>query len=122
MKIAYPQDKFEVLVINDGSSDKTGEVTHKMLSQYPNLRILDIDKEESGHGKSAALNKGFTYLTETSQFRDNPNWIVGVFDSDGMPDENMLRKTSYRFNDPRVGAVQVLVRISNSKTSVLTML
>ncbi len=122
MKIDYPKDKFEVLVINDGSSDGTGVVAHKLRSQYSNLKVLDIDKEESGQGKSAALNRGFDYLTETSQFREEPNWIIGVLDSDGLADEKILSKTSFRFNDSKVGAVQVLVRISNSKTSVLTML
>ncbi len=122
MNMAYPPTKFEIIVINDGSTDQTGTAINRMLAKHPNLKVLDIEPEESGRGKSAALNKGFTHLQQTSKFKDNPNWIIGVFDADGIPDKNILKKTSHRFNDPKIGAVQVLVRISNSKSSILAML
>jgi 1,2-diacylglycerol 3-beta-glucosyltransferase len=122
MDVNYPTDMFEALVINDYSTDQTSVLAEKMIKQYPNLRILHISQKESGRGKSAVLNKGFTYLQRISKFKDNPNWIIGVCDADGIPDEDILKKASHCFNDLKIGAVQVLVRISNSKSSILTML
>jgi 1,2-diacylglycerol 3-beta-glucosyltransferase len=122
MKIQYPTQKLEILAINDGSTDKTGIILEKLALQHPNLRILQVPHRESGQGKSAALNKGFAYLTATSQFRKNPDWIIGVIDADGQVDPNILSKASYSFQDPKTGAVQVLVRISNVKQSILARL
>lgn len=51
----YP--KFEVLVINDNSSDKTVEVVLEFQKKYSILRLLSME-EETPPGKKAALSKG----------------------------------------------------------------
>lgn len=122
MNADYPSKMVEVLAINDGSTDNTGNILQGLQSEYPNLNVLEVPREQSGRGKSAALNKAFTYLLSNSQFSGNPNWIIGVVDADGRVDEKILRKASHRFQDSKVGAVQVLVRISNPRAHVMTML
>ncbi len=122
MNADYPSSMIEVLAINDGSADNTGSILENLSHQYSNLNVLEVPSEQSGRGKSAALNKGFTHLLNNSQFRNRTNWIIGVLDSDGRVDNKILQKASHRFQDRKIGAVQVLVRISNPKASVLTML
>ena len=122
MSVDYPSEMVEVLAINDGSTDRTGAILEELTNKYPNLKVLEIPREQSGQGKSAALNKAFAYLLSTSQFRDKANWIIGVLDADGRVDGKILQKTSHRFQDSKIGAVQVQVRINNPKSSVLTML
>lgn len=122
MRVDYPSSQFEVLVVNDGSMDRTEVIVRSLTRAYANLRVLNVPFQDSGKGKGEALNKGFRYLLESSPFRNSSNWIIGVFDSDGIVDPKILKKASYSLKDSRVGAVQTLVRISNSRDSVLTMM
>ena len=44
--------KYEVLVIDSGSSDGTLPIVHKYLNKHDNMRLIEIDKKEFGHGKT----------------------------------------------------------------------
>ena len=48
-------DEIEVLVVNDGSKDKTVEITNKYVKRYPNSIYL-INKPNGGHGST--INTG----------------------------------------------------------------
>lgn len=45
-------DKIEVIVVNDGSKDKTSEIAHKYASKYPQS-IIVIDKPNGHYGSCA---------------------------------------------------------------------
>lgn len=47
-------DKLEVLIMNDGSTDKTREICERYCNEYPNVFIL-INKENSGWGSNVNL-------------------------------------------------------------------
>jgi glycosyltransferase involved in cell wall biosynthesis len=49
-------DKFEIVIIEDGSPDKTGEVADFLASQYPEVRVIHHPRN-MGYG--AALRDGF---------------------------------------------------------------
>jgi len=121
LMLDYPTELFEVLLIDDGSGDRTGEIARKLRESFPNLDILTIPESRSGQGKGSALNAGYEYLLQKSR-APSDNWIIGVFDADGMPERNMLKKASYQFNNSRVGALQTLVRISNRGDFFLALL
>jgi len=50
----YPPDRFEILVIDDGSNDGTKQIVDSFLSRQPNLRFF----YQVSEGVSAARNQG----------------------------------------------------------------
>ncbi len=121
LTLDYPKELFEVLLVDDGSTDHTRHIAVNLQNEFPNLGILTIPPEESGHGKSQALNTAYKYLLQRGQHTGN-DWVIGVFDADGRPKEDMLKKTSFQFTKAEVGAVQTLVRIGNRYDNFLGLL
>jgi 1,2-diacylglycerol 3-beta-glucosyltransferase len=124
-RLDYPTELFEVVVINDGSTDKTEEIITRLQQKHHNLKLLNVPKDKGGRGKSAALNTGLAdFLLTWRGLEVNPRhrWIIGVFDSDADPQSNMLKKVSFQFNKQDVGGVQTLVRIKNREKSFLAKL
>lgn len=76
----YPADKFEIIVIDDHSSDKTAELVRK--SATPNLTLLQLP--EHLHGKKAAISegvkiaKGNLIVTTDADCDMNKNWLSSV--------------------------------------------
>lgn len=52
---AENKDLVEVLVVNDGSKDKTADITREYMKQNPDIVRL-VDKENGGHGST--INRG----------------------------------------------------------------
>ena len=65
--------KWEVIIINDGSKDKTSEIVHELAKKEKRIRI--IDQENRGYG--GALQTGF--------YNSRYDWISFI-DSDGQFD------------------------------------
>jgi dolichol-phosphate mannosyltransferase len=49
-------EKYEILVVEDGSKDKTAEVVERLLKKFPSLRMIQ-HKPNRGYG--GALKTGF---------------------------------------------------------------
>lgn len=112
-----------ILVINDGSDDRTGEILEELRS--PELTVLTRIPPNARQGKSEALNDAWRYLHQTV-LGDGPyaGWdpgkvIVTIVDADGRLDTAAWKVTPY-FAHRRVGGVQSRVRIYN-RTSFLTL-
>ena len=73
-------DKLEIIIVNDGSSDKTGEIAHEFQSRYPGSVIV-IDKENGGYGST--INSSLPVATgKYYKLLDGDDW----FDNDVLPD------------------------------------
>ena len=60
----YPIEKIELLIVNDHSTDRTGEILSEWKAKLPNLLILDTTENDTGmHGKVNALTQGFDVAT-----------------------------------------------------------
>ena len=50
----------EIIIVNDGSKDRTSEIAHDYMEKYPTI-VKVVDKENGGHGD--AVNSGLTHAT-----------------------------------------------------------
>ena|GEM_PF-106330 len=102
----YPE--YEVILINDGSSDDTSEVLKDLAIKYDRVRVIDL-KENCG--KANALYLGL--IAAKGEI------LVGV-DADSYLDKNALRYLVSHFvnrhNGERVGAVTGNPRVRNRGT------
>lgn len=68
---AIPGLDWRVLVVNDGSRDRTGEIADALAAQDPRVLVVHHDG-----------NKGYAVATETA-LRNTPGEVVMVVDGDG---------------------------------------
>ena len=69
---------FEIVVCNDGSKDRTGEILDRLARQYPQVRPLHFAQNQ---GAAAALNAAIAATTG--------DWVL-LIDSDGQfPVQNL---------------------------------
>ena len=110
-----------VLVIDDGSEDRTGEIVKQRAEANPNVWLLQRVAPNCRKGKGAALNNAFQYLLDSELLdgRRLDDVIVGVVDADGRPDPQTLAEVAPFFRDPKVGACQIGVRMYNRDDNFL---
>lgn len=70
----------EIIIVNDGSKDRTSEIAKQYEKKYPTI-VKAIDKENGGHGD--AVNTGLKYAT---------GLYFKVVDSDDWVDEGALEQ------------------------------
>jgi len=91
LKLLYPEDKFEIIVVSDGSNDET----HNIVRSYSDYNVISLHDNER-NGKSAALNRGVEISTGE---------IIVFSDANNDFSENAITKLIQHFSDETVGAV-----------------
>ncbi len=99
--LVYPKDKLEIIVVDDGSTDRTYETVKK----FRNVKI--IRKENSG--KASALNLGI---------KKARNGIIACVDSDSRPMPDALMKSLPFFNEKLVAAVTTSIFVRQPKNFI----
>ena len=65
-------DELEVIIVNDGSKDRTAEIADEWASRYPSVKV--IHQENKGHG--GAVNAGLAAATGTHvRVVDSDDWL-----------------------------------------------
>ncbi|MCE7927329.1 MAG: glycosyltransferase [Chloroflexi bacterium CFX7] len=113
-------DNYLVLVIDDGSSDRTGEV----VRSFPpgKVRLLSRRAPFARQGKGEALNHAYRMVltSELPELYGADNIVFSVMDADGQVPGDMLARVAPYFADPHTAAVQVGVRMLNAKVNIFT--
>jgi cellulose synthase/poly-beta-1,6-N-acetylglucosamine synthase-like glycosyltransferase len=107
-RLDYPLDRFEVVIVDDGSVDGTGAICRRHAEVAGNVRFL---RREVSNGKANALNYGLRHCRGD---------IVGVFDADNVVAHDALVNVAGYFEDSRVSAVQGRIHSINSGENMLT--
>ncbi len=108
-KSDYPQDKIQLLAIDDGSLDDTWDWMVDAKKQLGNR--LEILQQPENKGKRHALYRGFNLGTGA---------IFVTVDSDSVVDQNTLRNLVSPFiTDENCGAVAGNIRVLNNKKAML---
>ncbi len=90
LALDYPADKIEILVLSDGSSDRTDEI----VQDYPDSRVRLVRIPER-HGKTHAQNEGV---------RAAKGEVLIFSDATTVYHPMALRYLASNYRDPKVGA------------------
>jgi poly-beta-1,6-N-acetyl-D-glucosamine synthase len=81
----YPKDKFEIIIVDDHSTDKTSEIISELIHKHPELKI--IKTSPAGIGKKKAITQGVEaaqgviILTTDADCVSSTGWIKGMIES-----------------------------------------
>jgi len=100
LALTYPQDRFEILIGNDGSTDRTAEIA----ARYTTQRVQVITSEVR-RGKSSIQNEAVMAASGE---------ILVFTDADCLVSPDTLQHAVDNFADPNVGLVTGTAAFSNS--------
>ena len=68
-------EEIEIIIVNDGSRDRTSEIAHEYMKNYPEI-VRVIDKENGGHGDAVNV---FLSAAQGRYFKvvDSDDWVDG---------------------------------------------
>ena len=108
LAIDYPN--FEVIVIDDRSTDNTASVIYDLSQKYEKV-IAMVREKDAFPGKSAVLNDAFKVAKGEA---------ILVFDADATVEPDFLKKLIPHLEPADVGAVQARKIIRNKDVNFLT--
>ena len=112
--LEYPKDRYEIIVINDNSTDDTAEKLEQVQAEFPDRKLIVISTgpEIGGKGKSNALNIGFSVSTGD---------VIAIYDADNTPQPDALAiLVETLMEDDKLGAVIGKFRTRNRNASLLS--
>ena len=116
-QIDYPKELFDLYVVNDNSTDKTGELCDK--SGVMHIDTIEKKFKREGVGKSAGLQYalralGFEKLKEKYD-------LLLVLDADNHVDSNILKEVNSQWiSEGKPEAIQTYLDSKNAKSLIAT--
>ena len=101
---------YEIILIDDRSTDSTPEIIKKLEEKYEKVKIL-LRKEGDFPGKSAVLNDAMKIAKGEA---------ILVFDADAKIKPDFIKKVLVKLEPKDVGAVQARKNIINARQNFLT--
>jgi len=112
LHLDYPADRLSIMVINDGSKDRTREIIQDHARRDRRVVLFDVPEGEGGKGKSRALNLALQHIKAE---------VLAVYDADNTPDPASLRYlVAQLLLHPDLGAVLGKFRTVNKGATLLT--
>ena len=104
----YPQDKLDVILVNDGSKDESLEFALAAQTHHPRLTVVDFEK-----------NRGLCHGWGVAMMLSQSEFMVCV-DSDTFVFPGSLQKLMQGFVDPEVGGISGHCDVENANVNMLT--
>ena len=104
LRLDYPLDKLQIIVVDDNSSDDTIKVTKRFISKHKNIKLLVHKKNK---GKAGAMNTALEYAKGE---------FFWVYDADSYASKELLKNLVYKFyekGNENVGAAVAITLIKN---------
>ena len=98
--LASNYENYEIIVVDDGSLDKTSEIIRESYTENKRVRLFS----EANEGKATALNTGL---------RHAKGEIVIALDADTLFAPQTIGALVHRFYDPKIGAVAGNAKVGN---------
>jgi cellulose synthase/poly-beta-1,6-N-acetylglucosamine synthase-like glycosyltransferase len=97
IKQTYPNNKYEIIIANDRSTDNSKQIIKSYQQKNNNIKIININDTPIGwSNKKWALNKAIKLAQ---------NNIIMQIDADCQPNLNWLTTMTSHFKDSRIGFV-----------------
>jgi hyaluronan synthase len=106
----YPREKFEIVAIDDRSSDDSYDWILKAEEDFSGFRI-QTGRNLQNCGKAETQSNALNLATGE---------IILCIDSDAIFDTNAIRELAACFGDPKIGAVGGAVGVRNINKNLLT--
>lgn len=104
-ELDYQKNKYEILVVNSGSVDKTSKIVKEFINNPKFVgHSIKLIEENERNGKASAINLGV---------KASRGDIILIADANSLYDKSALRELISCFKDPRVGAVSGRYVVSN---------
>ena len=109
LMLDYPKEKSEIIIVEDGSKDKTVEICQKYVDRHSSC--IKLFHRETSNGKPSALN----YALKRAKGE-----ILALFDADCIPRSDVLLRAVECFKEPSTAAVQGRTSSINANENMLT--
>lgn len=104
LSLSYPSNLLEIIIVNDGSTDKTLSVA-RSLEQNKRVSVIT----QTNGGKHSALNVGIK-ITDAD--------VIGCLDADSFVDKNALIRMVADFKKPNVMAITPAIKVYKPNNTI----
>ncbi len=104
IRLNFPKDKLDIIVVNDGSTDNTKNAVRQFIARNKAYHIKLVSKKNEGKG--AALNDGLAI---------SKGEFFVCLDSDSIVTKDALEKVLPHFTDANIAVVLPLLKVEKPK-------
>ncbi len=113
--INYPKELYDIYIINDNSTDKTGEICERMMINH--IDTIEGKFDRQGVGKSAALQYALRYLGFENLKKKYD--LLFVLDADNYVDSNILIEINSQWiHENKPEAIQTYLDSKNTDSLI----
>lgn len=104
LKLDYPKEKLEFIVVNDGSKDRTKEIVEEVIKENKKFNLRLVNQEN--RGKGAALNSGLK--------KAKGKFFI-CLDADSFVKKDALKRILPYFNKKDIACVLPVLKVRKPK-------